>query len=44
MHPDPQRANGTEYECPICGYRTEEESTVCPDCDAQLQDISATRE
>jgi predicted RNA-binding Zn-ribbon protein involved in translation (DUF1610 family) len=44
MHPDPERADETEYECPECGYRSEEESTVCPKCGEQLRDISTTRE
>ena len=44
MHPDPKRADEREYECPKCGYRSEEEVTACPECDEPLQDISATRE
>jgi lipopolysaccharide biosynthesis regulator YciM len=44
MHPDPRRAGESEYECPKCGYRTDEELTACPECEEHLRDISATRE
>jgi Zn finger protein HypA/HybF involved in hydrogenase expression len=44
MHPEPRKANESEYECPRCGHRSEEELTACPECDEAMQDISATRE
>jgi rRNA maturation endonuclease Nob1 len=41
---DPYTPSDGEYECIGCGHRTAGEAGRCPDCGADLKNISVPRE